>query len=112
MVLACKVSIPKARRLFGPIGVDLDAIAMSGYAMKQVSECHAISHAGIECRESLREGKAILQPRGFRDGQREKSQLGFSMWSHLAIYYIWGPLLSLRNEDPAPGKSMTWNSRT
>jgi hypothetical protein len=43
-------------RLFGPIGIDLDSIAMSGYAMKQVSERHAISHAGIECRESLWEG--------------------------------------------------------
>jgi len=43
-------------RLFGPIGVDLDAIAMSGYAMQQASKRHAISHAGIECRESLWEG--------------------------------------------------------
>jgi hypothetical protein len=55
---------------------------MSGYAMQQVSERHAISHAGIECRELGCEGKAILQPSGFRHGQREKSQLGFSMWSH------------------------------
>ena len=79
-MLACKVSIPECSRLFGPIGVDLDAIAMSGYAMQQVSECHAISNAGIERREFRCEGKAILQSRGFRHGQREKSQLGFSMW--------------------------------
>ena len=36
-------------RLFCPIGVDLDAIAISGYAMQQVSKCHAISHAGVDC---------------------------------------------------------------
>jgi len=35
-------------RLVGPIGVDLDSIAMSGYAKKQVSERHAISHARIK----------------------------------------------------------------
>ena len=64
-------------RLFGPIGVDLNAIAMSGYAMQQVSERHAISHAGIECRELRCEGKAILQPRGFRHGQREEPSLVF-----------------------------------
>src|SRR5208282_3393080 len=71
-------------RLFCPIGVDLDAIAMSGYAMKQVSERHAIPYAGIDCRELGCEGKTISQPSGFRHGQREKSQLDFSMWSHRA----------------------------
>src|SRR5712671_2426231 len=71
--------------LFGPIGIDLNAVAMSAYAIEQVSECHAIAHAGIECRELRCKSKAILQPSGFRHGQREKSQLGFSVWSHLAI---------------------------
>ena len=42
--------------LLGPIGVDLNAVAMSGYAMQQVSERHAIADAGIERRESLWEG--------------------------------------------------------
>ena len=35
--------------LFGPIGVDLNSIAMSRYAMKQTSERRAISHTGIKC---------------------------------------------------------------
>jgi hypothetical protein len=42
--------------LVGPIGVDLNAIAMCGYALQQVSERHAIAHAGIERGKSL--GKA------------------------------------------------------
>jgi hypothetical protein len=46
--------------LFGPIGVDLNAIAMSGYAMQQVSERHAISHARIERRKSLGKAQPIL----------------------------------------------------
>src|ERR1700691_538750 len=86
--------------LFGPIGVDLDAIAMSVYAMQQVSERHAIAHAGIECRKLRCEGKAILQPCGFRYGQREKSQLGLSMWSHLAI-----PLSASATRSPTPSDS-------
>ena len=54
---------------------------MSGYVMQQVSERHAIPYAGIECRELGCEGKAILQPCGLPYWQREKSQLGLSMWA-------------------------------
>jgi len=42
--------------LFGTIGVDLNAIAMSGDAMKQVSERHAIADTRVERRESFWEG--------------------------------------------------------
>src|SRR6266852_3329797 len=91
---------PQSSRLFCPIGVDLDAIAMSGDAMQQVSERHAIPYAGIECRELGCEGKAILQPCGLPYGQREKSQLGLSMWSHLAI-----PLSACARRSPTPPES-------
>src|SRR5208282_6619393 len=87
-------------RLFGSIGIDLNAIAMGGYAMQQVSECHAISQAGIECRELRCEGKTISQPSGFRHGQRGKSKLGFSTWSHLAI-----PLSACATRSPTPSDS-------
>jgi hypothetical protein len=72
-------------RLFGSIGVDFNAIAMSGCAMQQVSERRSISRARIECRELRYGGNAMLQPSGFGHGQREESQLGLSMWSHFAI---------------------------
>jgi len=38
-------------RLFCPIGIDLNAIAMSGYIVKQASESDAVADAGIDCRE-------------------------------------------------------------
>src|SRR5260370_31382720 len=38
-------------RLLGPIRVDLDAIAMSGCAQKQVIERHSIANTGIERRQ-------------------------------------------------------------
>jgi hypothetical protein len=41
--------------LFGPIGVDFNPVAMSGYIVKQVSESHAVADAGIDCRELLGE---------------------------------------------------------
>src|SRR5208283_205398 len=37
--------------LFEPIGVDLDAIAMSASALQQVSECHSVANTRIECGE-------------------------------------------------------------
>jgi len=72
--------------LFGPIGVDLDAIAMGGHIVEQVSECRSISHAGIEYRELGRvrcERERVFQTSRFRRRQREKSQLELSVWSHL-----------------------------
>src|SRR5258708_19520049 len=87
-------------RLFCPIGVDLNAITVSGYAMKQVSERHAISHARIERREFRCEGKALHQPWGFRHGQWEEPQLGFAMWSHLAIL-----LTACSTRSPIPSES-------
>jgi hypothetical protein len=59
--------------LFSPIGVELNAIAMSGYTMQQVSERHAISHAGVERGAWLGKGQPILQSFGLSDWEREKA---------------------------------------
>jgi hypothetical protein len=59
-------------RLFCPIGVDLNAIPVSGYAMQQVGERRAIANTGIKRRESLREDQPIPQSLGlgYRKGEK------------------------------------------
>jgi hypothetical protein len=59
--------------LFGPIGIDLNAIARSGYAMKQLSECHSVANAGVERRKSLGKAQPILESFGLGNWQREKA---------------------------------------
>ena len=73
---------------------------MGGYAVQQVIECHAIAHAGIECREFRGENKKIPQPCGLRQRQREKSQLDFSRRSHFAT-----PLSACVTRSPIPSES-------
>src|SRR5450755_4387845 len=60
-------------RLFCPIGVDFNAVTMSCYVVKQVSERRSVADAGIERRESFGKSQPILQSPDLRYRKREKS---------------------------------------
>jgi hypothetical protein len=68
--------------LLYPIGVDFNAVTMSFYAAKQVSECHSIADAGIDRRKCLRENQPIPQSFGLGYWKREKAELRLAMGTH------------------------------